>query len=90
MTKSFAANPTKGLSVVRAHGDFRLHLATLPHGPHMQSLCGQNVRARPPHKSFREAGCADCVTAAVDAGHLAVLEGDRSWINLRRLQFAPS
>ncbi len=85
VTKTSAADPTTGLTVARVQGDFLVHLVA---HPQRRSLCGQSVRANPPHKSFREAGCATCAAAAIDAGHLAVLDGERSWINLRRLQLA--
>ena len=70
------------LSVARARGDFRVHLVT-PQAS--RALCGQQLRPQPPHKSFRDAGCPDCLTAALDAGHIATREGERAWINLQRV-----
>ena len=70
------------LMVARANGDHLVHLAS---SVATRSLCGHPTRLRPPQKSFREAGCDGCLTVALAAGHLAALEGDRSWINLRRV-----
>jgi hypothetical protein len=70
------------LMVARAQGDHLVHLADRAAA---ESLCGEHVRSRPPRRSFRESGCKDCLVAALDAGYVAVLEGDRSWINLQRL-----
>lgn len=71
--------------VARAQGDFRVHLSTVTG---REALCGQAVRFRPVTKSLREAGCPGCLAVALDAGHMAAMEGDRSWINLRRLHMA--
>ena len=68
--------------VARVVGDHLVHLVT---SGEASSLCGHPTRVRPPRKSFREAGCEGCLRAALALGHLAALEGDRSWINLRRL-----
>lgn len=82
MTGSMTADVAIELAVVRANGDFRMYLATEGQA---RSLCGQALRARPPHKSFRQAGCPDCLSAARDTGHVAAREGDRTWINLLRV-----
>ena len=71
--------------VARVTGDPLVHLVT---SGEALSLCGHPTRVRPPRKSFREAGCDGCLRAALALGHLAALEGDRSWINLRRLATA--
>jgi hypothetical protein len=71
-----------GLVVVRAAGDHEVHLAMQAGG---ECLCGRKGRARPPQQSFRLAGCGTCLDAALRAGHLSAREGDRSWLNLRRL-----
>ena len=68
--------------VTRVIGDHLVHLVT---SGKALSLCGHPTRVRPPRKSFREAGCEECLRVALALGHLAALEGDRSWINLRRL-----
>jgi hypothetical protein len=73
------------LVVARANGDHLVHLAAHSEA---RSLCGHPTRVRPPHKSFRVAGCDGCLRAALADGHMAALEGDRSWINLRRLEGA--
>jgi hypothetical protein len=83
MTFSPPGRDRVGLVVARTQGDFLVHLGVPAGG---QSLCGQVLRPRPPQKSFREAGCRQCLGIALGAGHVAVLEGDRSWINLRRVQ----
>lgn len=82
MTRSPIAELATDLVVARANGDFRVHLAA---GGRDRSLCGQELRPRPPHKSFRQAGCPDCLSAARDAGQVAAREGERSWINLLRM-----
>lgn len=82
MTGSTAGRAEALLVVARAHGDFQVHLAA---AAGREALCGQPVRPRPVTKSLREAGCPGCLAAALDAGHVAAMEGDRSWINLRRL-----
>lgn len=73
------------LVVARVEGDHQVHLAATA-GRH--ALCGQATRVRPPRKSLREAGCRACLDAALASGHVAAMEGDRSWINLRRLDGA--
>jgi hypothetical protein len=70
------------VAVARVSGDHMVHLVA---SGDAESLCGHPTRGRPPRTSFREAGCDRCLRAALAAGHLAALEGDRSWINLRRL-----
>jgi hypothetical protein len=82
MTATGAGRAEALLVVARAQGDFRVHLSTVAG---REALCGQAVRPRPVTKSLREAGCPGCLMAALDAGHVAAMEGDRSWINLRRL-----
>jgi hypothetical protein len=85
MNQNPVARPEGDLVVARAQGDHLVHLAN-PRAD--ASLCGEVVRHRPPQRSFRESGCPECLHAALDAGFMAVLEGDRSWINLRRLHVA--
>ena len=70
------------LVVARAQGDFLVHLVA-PGQNH--ALCGQRLRSRPPYKSFREAGCGDCLTTALHRGQIAARESDRAWINLQRV-----
>jgi hypothetical protein len=82
MKGSPAAPVATEVVVARAVADFRVHLAA---EGGQTSLCGQVRRARPPHLSFRDAGCRECLTAARDTGIVAAREGDRSWINLLRL-----
>lgn len=79
MTGSMSAHVALDLVVARVNGDVRMHLAV---ERDELSLCGRARRLRPPHKSFREAGCPDCLSVARDAGHVAVREGDRTWISL--------
>ena len=73
---------TIDLVVVRVVGDFLVHLTE--QWRH-RSLCGRTLRSRPPLKSFRRAACAACLSSALDDGQIAVLEGDRAWINLLRV-----
>jgi hypothetical protein len=70
------------LVVARAHGDFLVHLAEQGR---TRSLCGQVLRSRPPHKSFRDAGCRTCLASARDAGEFAAREGARAFISLLRI-----
>lgn len=70
------------VAVVRAQGDFLVHLSA-PGGRY--TLCGRSLRARTPHKSFREAGCDDCLGTALEVGQIAARESDRAWINLLRV-----
>jgi hypothetical protein len=73
------------LVVARGAGDHLVHLAA---SSGRQTMCGQPIRVRPPQRSFRGAGCRCCLDAALDNGHVAAMEGDRSWINLRRMEAA--
>jgi hypothetical protein len=83
MSGSLAPHVDVGLTVAQVHGDHRLHLVA-PLGA--RSLCHRPVRVRPLRTTFAESGCADCLRAAVAAGHLAALEGDRTWVDLRGMQ----
>lgn len=68
--------------VARAQGDFLVHL-TSP--GRRYALCGRTLRTRVPHKSFREAGCRDCLSVAISDGQIAARETDQAWINLLRV-----
>ena len=70
------------LVVARAQGDFMVHLVVPGQN---RAVCGRALRSRAPHKSFREAGCEDCLRAALEAGRIAARESDRAWINLLRV-----
>ena len=82
MTRSSTGRAAAALVVARTQGDARVHLSTVAG---REALCGQAVRPRPVTKSLREAGCRGCLATALDAGHVAAMEGDRTWINLLRL-----
>jgi hypothetical protein len=83
MTSPSDTRATAELVVARANGDPAVHLAP---ASGRSTLCGRVNRLLPPQKSFRDGGCPTCLSAALDAGHVAAHQGDRSWINLRRLQ----
>ena len=70
------------LLVARAQGDFMVHLVAPGQN---RAACGRALRSRAPHKSFREAGCGDCLASALREGRVAARESDRVWINLLRV-----
>lgn len=70
------------LTVVRARGELRTHLAS---SGSARALCGLDIDdRRPPEVGFRDAGCPACLDAALDGGHIAAREG-HAWINLLRV-----
>lgn len=77
------AGASAGLRTARAHGDSLVHLGDYAD---FALLCGRARDPRPALKSFRVAGCRECLVAARDAGHCYVSESAQTWINLVPMQ----
>jgi hypothetical protein len=82
MSPSLASRLDLTVEASGARGDHRLHLSR---GGSHQALCGRPTHRGSLRKRFREAGCPQCLEAALGSGRVAAQEGRQTWINLARV-----
>jgi hypothetical protein len=71
-----------GLTTGKVRGD---HLVHLFDGSHQESLCRQTRRMTVPTAGFRAAPCDECLTHALEEGHVAARDHGNVYLNLQRI-----